>query len=176
MYLINTSTWESLFIHHCLGHHAHISDIVTKASRTLNFIKPNLSKCSSQIKESAYQTMVKPQLEYASDVWNPHYVGDIKELEKVQRRAARWVLNDYGWFSSVYLMLNQLSWPTLQSHCKLSRLHTSILSSIASVNSFILFICNMIYKTLSPSSPLHYILPCSSTTAHQIKTAIFQEL
>ena len=40
--------------------------------------------------------MVRPQLEYASDVWDPHYVGDIMELEKVQQRAACWVLNDYG--------------------------------------------------------------------------------
>ena len=40
--------------------------------------------------------MVRPQLEYASDVWDPHYVGDIMELEKVQQRAAHWVLNDYG--------------------------------------------------------------------------------
>ena len=62
----------------------HISDIVTKASRTLNIIKRNFSKCSSQVKESAYLTMIKPQLEYASDVWDPHHVGDIMELEKVQ--------------------------------------------------------------------------------------------
>ena len=33
--------------------------------------------------------MVRPQLEYASDVWDPHQVGDIMELEKVQRIAAR---------------------------------------------------------------------------------------
>ena len=45
----------------------------------------------------------------------PYYVGDIMELEKVQRRVARWVLNDYGRFSSVSSMLKQLSWPTLQS-------------------------------------------------------------
>ena len=50
--------------------------------------------------------MVKRQLEYASDVWDPHYVGDIMELEKVQQRAAHW---DYGRFSSVSSMLNQLS-------------------------------------------------------------------
>ena len=62
--------------------------IVTTVSRTLKFIKCNLSKCSSQVKESAYLTMVRPQLEYASDVWDPHYVGDIMELEKVQWRAA----------------------------------------------------------------------------------------
>ena len=51
---------------------------------------------------------------YASAVWDPYDVGDISKLEKVQRRAARWVLNDYGRFSSVSLMLDQLKWPTLQ--------------------------------------------------------------
>ena len=38
--------------------------------------------------------MVRPQLEYASDVWDPHYVGDIMGLEKVRQRAAYWVLTD----------------------------------------------------------------------------------
>ena len=120
-------TYLGVIIHKSLSWSPHISDIVTKASRTLNFIKKcNLSKCSSQLqgKESAYLTMVRPQLEYASDVWDPHYVGDIMEVEKVQQRAARWVLNDYGQFSSVSSMLNQLSWRTLQSHHKLSRSHT----------------------------------------------------
>ena len=41
--------------------------------------------------------MVRPQLEYASDVWDPHQTGDIVELEKIQRRAARWVVNDYDY-------------------------------------------------------------------------------
>ena len=54
--------------------------------------------------------------------WDPYHVGDISELEKVQRRAARWVLNDYGRFSSVSLMLDQLKWPTLQIRRQLSRL------------------------------------------------------
>ena len=34
-------------------------------------------------------------------------------LEKVQRRAARWVMSDYSWSSSVTVMLNHLGWPTL---------------------------------------------------------------
>ena len=46
------------------------------------------------------------------------------ELEKVQQRAAHWALNDYGILSSVTSVLNQLSWPTLQTRCKESRLHT----------------------------------------------------
>ena len=38
------------------------------------------------MQESAYLTMVRPQLEYASDVWDPHYIGDIMELEKVHNK------------------------------------------------------------------------------------------
>ena len=36
--------------------------------------------------------MVTPQLEYASDVWDPYHVGGIMELEEIQRRAPHWVL------------------------------------------------------------------------------------
>ena len=105
-----------VIIYKSLSWSPHISDIVTKASRTLNIIKHNLSKCLSQVKENclrSYLTMIIPHLEYTSNVWDPHHVGNIMELEKVQRRAARWVLNDYGQFSSVISMLDQLSWPTL---------------------------------------------------------------
>jgi len=76
------------------------------------------SKCK-QDKESVYLTMVEPQLEYASAVWDPYHVGDIAQLDKVQRRAARWVLNDYGRYGSVTLMLDHLSWPSQVSLCTL---------------------------------------------------------
>ena len=73
----------------------HISRITSKATRTLNFIKRNLSNCSTDVKAAAYLSMVRPLMEYAAAVWDPHHVGDTQELEKVQRRAARWALNDY---------------------------------------------------------------------------------
>ena len=34
--------------------------------------------------------MVKPQLEYASDMWDPHHVGDIMELEKYNEEQPAW--------------------------------------------------------------------------------------
>ena len=56
-------------------------------------------------------------------------------------KAARWVLNDYDRFSSVSSMLNQSSWPTLQSRLRLhSYIAQSILLLIISVNSSVLFI------------------------------------
>ena len=95
--LSDQHTYLGVILNTSLSWSPHISSIVTKASKTLNFLKRNLNKCSEQVKESAYLTMVRPQLEYASDVWDPHQTGDIVELEKIQRRAARWVVNDYDY-------------------------------------------------------------------------------
>ena len=67
----------------------HIHTITNKASNTLNFIKHTLSKCSNDVKTTAYCTLVRPTLEYAATIWDPHqqYLSD--EIERVQQRAAR---------------------------------------------------------------------------------------
>jgi len=65
-----------------------------KDKKTPKFSKTN---CSTEAKPAAYLSMVRPIMEHAAAVWDPHYVEDTKKLEKVQCRAARWVLlNDYG--------------------------------------------------------------------------------
>ena len=74
----------------------HIQKIAAKATRVLNFIKRNLYNCSKEIKSKAYLTLVRPILEYASPVWDPHPIKDSDQIEKVQRTAARWVTSDYG--------------------------------------------------------------------------------
>jgi hypothetical protein len=45
-----------------------------------------------RIKEQAYQTLVRPLVEYASTVWNPYTKIEINKIEAVQRRAARYVV------------------------------------------------------------------------------------
>ena len=49
---------------------------------------------------------------------------DIQALEKVQRRAARWVMSDYSWSSRVTIMLDHLGWPTLSERHLFARLST----------------------------------------------------
>ena len=59
--------------------------------------------------------MVRPVIEYASPVWDPHTSTNTNLLEAVQRSAARLCYKDYSSFSSVSLMLENLNLPTLKS-------------------------------------------------------------
>ncbi|CAH1248640.1 Hypp8334 [Branchiostoma lanceolatum] len=67
-------------------------------------------------KELAYEALFRPIVEYASCVWDPHTNGNINKLvhEKVQRRAARFVLNRHRNTLSVSSMLDQLQRAPLQ--------------------------------------------------------------
>ena len=61
----------------------------------------NLKTKNTSLRENAYKAIIdRPQLEYASPVWDPHTKDDIQEIESVQRRAARWVLGGYSPYSS----------------------------------------------------------------------------
>ena len=82
----------------------------------------NLSKCSTSIKTSAYLTLVRPIMEYAAVAWDPHQCNNIQTFEKIQRRAAYWVINDYNRYSNVSDMLHNLNWQPLQLCHRISRL------------------------------------------------------
>ena len=53
-------------------------------------------------------------LEYAATIWDPYTKFNLTKLEKYQRRAARFVNEDYSRESSVTSMLNKPEWPELQ--------------------------------------------------------------
>ena len=100
----------------------HINNITKKANQTLGFLKRNIRVHNKDLKSTAYKTLVRPQLEYASTVWSPHTDLDINKLDSVQRRAARWVTRDYQYTSSVSSMLQDLNWRTLDQRRIDSRL------------------------------------------------------
>ena len=77
-------------------------------------IKRTLGSCKSDIKETAYNMLVQPNLEYASPVCNPHTISQIKHLEKLQHCAARFVKNDHRRQTVTTDLIATLGWPTLE--------------------------------------------------------------
>ncbi|KAK2170960.1 hypothetical protein NP493_1120g01059 [Ridgeia piscesae] len=89
----------------------HITDIASKSSKVLGMIKRTLGPCKPNVKETAYNMLVRPKLEYASPIWNPHTTTQIKHLEKVQHCAARFVKNNHRRQTD---LIATLGWPTLE--------------------------------------------------------------
>ena len=99
----------------------HIDAGVAEANRTLGFLRRNLRIRASNIKAQAYKSLVRPILEYSCTVWDP-VAQDIDRLEAVQRRAARCALNRHQRTASVKLILQELSWPSLEHRRRAARL------------------------------------------------------
>jgi hypothetical protein len=93
----------------------HINKVTRKASQTLGLLRRSLSPCSKQVKAKAYETLVRPKVEYASEVWNPNTAQDIEKVEKIQRNAARFVHADYRRTTHVTPLINELDWDSLHT-------------------------------------------------------------
>ena len=66
---------------------------------------------------------MRPLLEYASPVWDPHGIVVQEELEKVQNRAARFVIGNYNFKTgSMTSILEQIWWESLHKRRKGSKL------------------------------------------------------
>ena len=74
----------------------HHSTIISKALKTLGLIRRTFgSSTSFKVRKILYLALVRSQLTYCSSIWRPRYLKDILLLESVQRRATKWILNDY---------------------------------------------------------------------------------
>ena len=101
----------------------HVSNVCTKANRTLGFLRRNLYSCPQEIKEAAYKGLGRPVLDYGSSVWDPPGVVLQEELESVQKRAARFVTGNYNYETgSMTGILGQLKWESLKKRRKDNRL------------------------------------------------------
>ena len=120
--ITDSTKYLGITISNDLKWNKHISNITSKANSTLGILRRNLRLASHTVKTHAYQALVRPHLEYASAVWDPHTHCNTQKLEMVQRRAARYVCNRWHNTSSVTGMLNQLEWVPLATRRANTRL------------------------------------------------------
>ena len=99
---------------HCVLERYLSATMTGNANRTLGYIRRNIKTKNQKVRETAYNTLVRSQLEYSAPVWDPSSKDKRNQLEKIQRRAARWTTSNYDTRSSVSAMLNQLGWRTLE--------------------------------------------------------------
>jgi len=98
-----------------LSWNTHVGHAVAKASRMLGVVRRNLAKCPEKLKETAYSSLVRPHVEYASVIWDPHQVNNKEKVEKIQRKAARFVKSNYTMTAgTVTSLLKQLGWKSLE--------------------------------------------------------------
>jgi len=60
----------------------HINNITSSAIKTLSFVRRNLNRCGQSVKSAAYLGLVRPKLEFASSVWDPHLSKDIQAVRQ----------------------------------------------------------------------------------------------
>lgn len=129
----------------------HISLTCSSALRKYWFLKRKLSKAPASTKLLAYNAIVRSKLEYAAVVWDPHTKKDIMNLERVQRKAVRFIFGKYKReHSSLLLMLiNKIS--SLEHRRKLSRLQ---------------FLHNIIKGKIGLQKP-HFLIPLNTRLTRQ---------
>ena len=71
----------------------HVTRFVLKANRMLGLLKRTCPLITDiKVRRTLYLSLVKSQLSYATVVWSPASVKLRMILERVQRRATRWIL------------------------------------------------------------------------------------
>ena len=71
-----------------------VNPVRTKANRMLGFIRrTSAGTRDPRIRTALYKTLVRSHFVYSSQVWSPQSVALILDLQKVQRRATRFILS-----------------------------------------------------------------------------------
>jgi len=95
-------------------------------------------------------SLIRSRLEYCAAVWDPYLIKDINILEGIQRRAARFVIQDHSRFTIVSSLLKDMNWAPLKDCRRDIRLA-------------------MLFKIVKCNMPVHadaILLPADPRTRH----------
>lgn len=100
----------------------HVDYIKNKAIKKLWYLRRRLFRTPPSVKTLAYKALVRPTLEYASEVWDPWQVTLSRELENVQSLAVRSIFSDFRSTTSVTTLKRQAGLQPLKNRRMFQRL------------------------------------------------------
>ncbi|XP_071123594.1 uncharacterized protein [Mytilus edulis] len=92
-----------------LSWNLHINNIVASANQAQGMLSRNIQKLRNKL-TPILSTHLRPRVEYSAAIWDPHTQENTDKIERVQRRAARYIFNNYSNESSVTSMISKLNW------------------------------------------------------------------
>ena len=98
---VHCAKYLGIYIDSKLTFYTHVDTIVKKTNSTHAFLARNITQCCRKVKQMSYTTYIKPIVEYASPVWDPHTKRNTNKIEMVQRRCARYVTGNCDRTSNV---------------------------------------------------------------------------
>lgn len=160
----NTAKYLGIMIDNKMSWDSQVDSVCSKANRTLAFIRRNLKSCPKDVKTKCYNTYVRPITEYCSSVWDPFTKKNIQKLENIQRRAARFIHNNYDYHDSVTKLLLEMKWTPLEerrARSKMTIVHKAINENInIPIENF------RINPNKTRSGGINYVIPRSRTNTH----------
>ena len=134
---VSDAKYLGIQIDNKLDWNKHILTVAARGQSKLAFLNRNLKGCPKKLRDTAYISLIRPALEDSCSVWHPHRKSNKDKIEKVQRRAARFVSNNFRRKASVSEMLHNLGWQSLDSRRQDQRLvlFYKIINGLASVET-----------------------------------------
>jgi hypothetical protein len=98
-----------------LSYHEQVNAVTSKAKRGISALSAAIRKWAPRsILSCALCVIALPALLYGIEIWFPPDNGGRKKIEKIQKYAARLVLNNFNHDADYEEMLGQLKWRTVQ--------------------------------------------------------------
>ena len=138
----------------------HIESICMKSNKIIGLLyRKFYNTATNSTLLELYKTMVRPHLEYATQVWSPHLIKDISRIEKVQKFAIRMCL--HKWDMNYENLLEEANLPTLKDR----RLYLNLCTLFKIIHNLI-SLPNTLTQSTRNNLPL-YRVPFARTTAYQ---------
>jgi len=118
----NTTAYLGVQLDSNMSWTTQVNTVASKGQKLVGMMWRNLNQCHQRLKEKAYIAIIRPCLEYASQIWDPWQKFNIRRIEAVQRSAARMVMGiRHRWQipDSVTDMITQLKWTSLEERRKI---------------------------------------------------------